>query len=84
MFEGSRHETLHDKEQERARKLIKDWILNHLSTASVSLAQSEVKEPPSALGGQESSEEPLQSEQQSTSECTQLSQQTATEDQENL
>ena len=30
-FEGSRHEVLHDKDQEQARQLIKDWILNHLT-----------------------------------------------------
>lgn len=81
MFEGSRHETLHDREQERARNLIKDWILDHLKTfASVSSAQSEAEEPPSALG--ESPEEPLQTEQQSTSESNKPSQQPASEDQE--
>ena len=31
MFEGSRHETLHDKDQERVRELIKDWVLAHLT-----------------------------------------------------
>ena len=35
VFEGSRHETLHDKEQERARELIKDWILGHLSASPI-------------------------------------------------
>ena len=35
MFEGSRHETLHDREQERARELIKEWVLSHLTTVQV-------------------------------------------------
>ena len=30
-FEGNRHEVLHDRDQERARQLIKDWVLDHLS-----------------------------------------------------
>jgi hypothetical protein len=31
VFEDSRHETLHDKDQERAKELIKDWVLAHLT-----------------------------------------------------
>lgn len=30
IFQGNRHEVLHDKDQERARKLINDWILARL------------------------------------------------------
>lgn len=40
VFEGSRHEVLHDKEQERARELIKDWVLAHLAAAPVPGPQS--------------------------------------------
>ena len=31
VFEGSRHEVLHDKDQERARQLISDWVLERLA-----------------------------------------------------
>ena len=31
-FEGSRHEILHDRDQENAMELIRDWILSHLTT----------------------------------------------------
>ena len=31
MFEGSRHEVLHDKDQDRARQLISDWVLERLA-----------------------------------------------------
>ena len=31
MFEGSRHEVLHDKDQDRARQLISDWVLEKLA-----------------------------------------------------
>ena len=49
MFEGSRHETLHDKEQERARELIKEWVLSHLTGPPVPEPQSQepqLEEPP--------------------------------------
>ena len=31
VFEGSRHEVLHDKDQDRARQLISDWVLEKLT-----------------------------------------------------
>ena len=31
VFEGSRHEVLHDKNQDRARQLIGDWVLERLA-----------------------------------------------------
>ena len=34
VFEGSRHEVLHDKDQERAREMIKEWVLAHLTVSS--------------------------------------------------
>ena len=33
VFEGSRHEVLHDKDQDRARQLISDWVLEKLAAA---------------------------------------------------
>ncbi|CAI8010889.1 Monoacylglycerol lipase [Geodia barretti] len=41
VFEGSHHETLHDKEQERARELIKEWVLSHLTAAQVTEPHSQ-------------------------------------------
>ena len=32
VFEGSRHEVLHDKDQDRARQLISDWVLEKLAS----------------------------------------------------
>ena len=31
VFEGSRHEVLHDKDQDRARQLISNWVLERLA-----------------------------------------------------
>ena len=31
MFEGNRHEVLHDKDQDRARQLISNWVLERLA-----------------------------------------------------
>lgn len=67
MFEGSRHETLHDKEQERARELIKEWVLSHLTVAT---AQSDPENPsqaepePSAETKQQVQEEALENSEQ--------------------
>lgn len=33
VFEGNRHEVLHDKDQERAREMIKEWVLAHLTVS---------------------------------------------------
>lgn len=44
MFEGNRHETLHDKDQERVRELIKDWVLAHLTDPEP--AVEHLSEPP--------------------------------------
>ena len=41
VFEGNRHEVLHDKDQESARELIKDWVLAHLTAPEQSEHTSE-------------------------------------------
>lgn len=58
MFEGSRHEVLHDKEQERAREIIKDWVLTHLT------APEPVSEPAS-----QPLQESIHAEAELTPEC---------------
>lgn len=59
VFEGSRHEVLHDKDQERAREVLKDWVLAHL-TVSVPSSQPKSAQSESAeVEGQKTVEEQL-------------------------
>ena len=54
IFQGNRHEVLHDKDQERARKLINDWILARLrGPTACTESSSPPLEPPKEEEGKD-------------------------------
>ena len=62
-FEGSRHEILHDREQERARQLITDWVLAHRSPPTQQQPQEQQQEERQDQS-EEMQEQPQESQEQ--------------------
>ena len=75
VFEGSRHEVLHDKDQNRARQLTSDWVLERLADVPCDT-------PPSNENTQQAgtAEQAESTEQAETTEQTEITEQVETTD----
>ena len=57
MFDGSRHDVLYDKERERAKVMIKDWVLAHLRVSEPSSDPTSTQSKPTESEPEETVEE---------------------------
>ena len=81
VFEGSRHEVLHDKDQERARQLISDWVLERLADRPCDTPPSnETTQQAETAKQAETTEQAEITEQAETTEQAEITEQAETTD----
>ena len=81
VFEGSRHEVLHDKDQDRACQLIGDWVLERLADGPCDTPPSnETTQQAGTAEQAESTEKAETTEQAETTDKAEITEQAKTTD----